>query len=68
MMNGCVKVAPRLLKQHKVSSSQQVQDADGFELNSLISDIDDDIEQSSPTAFLIRSTCLQNSPRPSSFP
>lgn len=41
-MNGHVKPMPRMPKQHKTTDSQQVRDAEEFELEGLISDVDDD--------------------------
>lgn len=49
--NGYVKKgngAPRMPKQHKVTDSQQVRDAEEFELEGLISDVDEDADVVSP--------------------
>lgn len=44
MMNGHAKPMPRMPKQHKTTDSQQVRDAEEFELEGLISDVDDDAD------------------------
>lgn len=44
-MNGhAAKPVPRMPKQHRVTDSQQVRDAEEFELEGLISDIDEDAD------------------------
>lgn len=40
--------APRMPKQHRATDSQQVRDAEEFELEGLISDVDEDADISSP--------------------
>lgn len=48
-MNGHTKPKPRLpTRSHRVTDSQQVRDAEEFELEGLISDVDEDAEDVSP--------------------
>ena len=49
-MNGHAKPAPRMPKQHRVTDSQQVRDAEEFELEGLISDVDDDADDMTPSS------------------